>query len=109
MSALVAVENLTKHFPTRRHVVRAVDGVSFAIAEGQTLGLVGESGCGKTTLGRALLRLVEPTAGRVEVAGADVTRLAPRALRSFPRVKALARAPAPTTPHCAKYLSLCAA
>ena len=82
---VVSVENLTKHFPARAGVVRAVDGVSFSIAEGHTLGLVGESGCGKTTLGRTMLRLVEPTAGRISVAGSDVTGLAPGALRAFRR------------------------
>jgi len=69
MGALLEVHHLTKHFePARRHgkrtgVVRAVDGISFSIAEGETLGLVGESGCGKTTAGRAVLRLIEPTSG----------------------------------------------
>ena len=76
---LLAVERLETHFPIRRGLlrrqvgtVRAVDGVSFAIPRGQTLGLVGESGCGKTTVGRSLLRLVEPTGGRVQFAGRDV-------------------------------------
>jgi len=76
---MLSVINLKKYFPirggllsrTRAHV-QAVDGVSFRIAEGETLGLVGESGCGKTTTGRALLRLVEPTAGRVIFHGQDV-------------------------------------
>lgn len=83
---LVAVRDLQTHFPIRRGLlrrtvgaVRAVDGVSFMIAPGRTLGLVGESGCGKTTVGRSVLRLVEPTAGRVVVAGHDV-----RALRGAP-------------------------
>ncbi|MBY0350477.1 oligopeptide/dipeptide ABC transporter ATP-binding protein [Tabrizicola sp.] len=86
---LVTVEGLTMHFPIhagvfRRRVgaVRAVDGVSFSIARGETLGLVGESGCGKSTVGRALLRLCEPTAGRVVIDGEDVTTLDAARLRA---------------------------
>ncbi|HEV2750702.1 MAG TPA: oligopeptide/dipeptide ABC transporter ATP-binding protein [Gemmatimonadales bacterium] len=91
---LVAVEDLIKHFPGERRwfglgrprsVVRAVDGVSFAIPSGQTLGLVGESGCGKSTTGRAILRLVEPDGGRVTIDGLDVITLGPRELRALRR------------------------
>ena len=70
--ALLRVEGLVKHFPIRKGVfgrsagkVRAVDGVSFTVRPGETLGLVGESGCGKSTTGRCVLRLIEPTAGTV--------------------------------------------
>jgi oligopeptide/dipeptide ABC transporter ATP-binding protein len=87
---MVSVENLTKHYPQRsffraRPPVRAVDGVSFEIAEGETLGLVGESGCGKSTLGRAVLRLFEPTSGKVVIDGTDVTALGKKPLRAFRR------------------------
>ena len=64
---LVQVRRLVKHFPVEGSddVVRAVDGVSFEILQGETLGLVGESGCGKSTVGRCLLRLIEPTSGEI--------------------------------------------
>jgi peptide/nickel transport system ATP-binding protein len=89
MSAPVSLEvqDLTKHFPVRggllqrqRGVVRAVDGVSFSIARGETLGLVGESGCGKTTVSRMVVKLIEPTAGRIRLGGVDVTGLSPAAM-----------------------------
>jgi oligopeptide transport system ATP-binding protein len=85
---LVQVRGLKMHFPIfagilRRRVgaVKAVDGVSFDIFEGETLGLVGESGCGKSTVGRALLRLYEPTDGSVVIGGEDIAKLSPDALR----------------------------
>lgn len=79
---LVRVEGLKKYFPVRAGLlrrivnhVRAVDDISFSIYEGETLGLVGESGCGKTTVGRAMLRLVEPTAGSVTFQGREILQL----------------------------------
>jgi oligopeptide transport system ATP-binding protein len=87
--SLLEVKNLKVHFPvkhsgfSRTHeMVKAVDDVSFAIAPGETLGLVGESGCGKTTLGRAIVRLVEPTAGSVLLDGEDITLINGSALRA---------------------------
>ena len=89
---LLDVQGLTKHFPVTRGFfgrvaghVRAVDDLSFHIARGETLGLVGESGSGKTTAGRAILRLVEPTAGRVRFDGTDVTKADAETLRGLRR------------------------
>ena len=86
---LVRVQNLKMHFPIhsgllrrKTGAVKAVDGVSFDIREGETLGLVGESGCGKSTVGRALLRLYEPTEGSVVIGGEDIATLSPSALRA---------------------------
>jgi oligopeptide/dipeptide ABC transporter ATP-binding protein len=82
---LVRVRALVKHFPVEgsADVVRAVDGVTFEILEGETLGLVGESGCGKSTVGRCLLRLIEPTSGEVEFEGRDVLATDGRELRAL--------------------------
>ena len=89
---LVEVDNLKKYYPVTvgllsRHVadVKAVDGVSFYITEGETLGLVGESGCGKSSLGRTLLRLEEPTAGKVWYRGNDITQWDKKQLKALRR------------------------
>ena len=89
---LLAVSHLTKHyavaggfFGRSRGTVHAVDDVSFAIASGETLGLVGESGCGKSTIARTVLRLVEPTAGAIEWRGQAIERLAGSAMRPYRR------------------------
>jgi len=84
---LISVRGLVKHFPVEGSddVVRAVDGVSFEIFAGETLGLVGESGCGKSTVGRCLLRLIEPTAGQVNFEGKDILSLNKRELREIRR------------------------
>ncbi len=89
---VLEVSGLSKHFPVRKGLLRrtvghvyAVDDVSFSIGTGETLGLVGESGCGKTTVGRTILRLIEPTAGSIRLDGHDVTHLGRAELRPFRR------------------------
>ena len=92
MTALLRVENLVKHFPIRKGffsrasgAVRAVDGVSFDVGVGETLALVGESGCGKSTTGRLILRLVDPTAGKVFFEGEDLFALPEAEMRRHRR------------------------
>ena len=83
--ALLSIRDLKTHFPIKRAVLKAVDGVSLDIARGQTLGLVGETGCGKTTLGRTILRLIPHTAGEVFFEGVDVLRMDRKRLRAARR------------------------
>ena len=91
-SAVLEVRDLKKHFPIRKGLLQrasgtvfAVDGVSFTIQPGETLGLVGESGCGKTTVGRTITRLIEPTAGSIRISGKDITNLSKKELRPYRR------------------------
>ncbi len=85
MTALLEASDLAKHFRTRSGLVRAVDGVSFSLARGETLALVGESGCGKSTTARLVLRLIEPTSGSVRFEGQDITAIPAGALRRLRR------------------------
>jgi peptide/nickel transport system ATP-binding protein len=89
---LLELKNVNKHFPIRgglfgtvKNWIKAVDGVSFTVRKGRTLGLVGESGCGKTTLGRTILRLVEPTSGEIIYNGRDITKLNREEMRKMRR------------------------
>ena len=89
---LLVVKDLVKYFPVRSGIlqrttawVKAVDKVSFTVESGETLGMVGESGCGKTTVGRSLLRLIEPTSGEVAFNGEDIIRMRPQSLKTLRR------------------------
>jgi oligopeptide/dipeptide ABC transporter ATP-binding protein len=89
---LLAVQGLVKHFPIRGHLlarrpgqVRAVDGIDFAVSAGRTFGLVGESGCGKTTVAMLLVKLIAPTAGRISFEGEDLAGIRGRAVKAFRR------------------------
>src|SRR5688500_12100508 len=84
---LLEVRDLVKHFPVENSedVVQAVDDVSFDIRAGETLGLVGESGCGKSTVGRCLLRLIEPTSGEIEFEGQNIVGLPAGEMRNLRR------------------------
>ena len=89
---VLEVRDLKKHFPIKKGLLRrtvghvyAVDGITFTINQGETLGLVGESGCGKTTAGRAVLRLIEPSSGSVKVEGREITGLSKAEMRPYRR------------------------
>jgi ABC-type oligopeptide transport system ATPase subunit len=94
---LIEVSDLQKYYSSgliNKRYTKAVDGISFCIERGETLGLVGESGCGKTTAGRLLLRLIEPTGGRIVFDGVDITRLGSRELRKLrPRMQMIFQDP----------------
>ncbi len=92
MPPLIEVTDLKKHFPIRKGIlgrtvgnVLAVDGISFSIGEGETLGLVGESGCGKTTVARTVLRLIEPTSGQIKIRGQEISGLSKTEMRPLRR------------------------
>ena len=87
--SLIQVRDLKKYFyregflSSEKKPIRAVDGISFSIRKGETLGLVGESGCGKTTAGKSILRLIEPTSGQILFKGQDIVSLDRKAMRKL--------------------------
>ncbi|MEO7804538.1 MAG: ATP-binding cassette domain-containing protein, partial [Actinomycetota bacterium] len=93
MTDILRVENIVKYFPVTRGIlfkrtigtVKAVDGVSLSIPKGRTLGLVGESGCGKSTIARVILRLIEPTEGTIEFNGDDITNVGAKRMQTLRR------------------------
>ena len=92
VNELVKIEKLKKYFPIKSGIlsrvtnfVKAVDGINLSIPEGQTIGLVGESGCGKTTLGKTILKLIEPSQGKIYFENNDITRLSPSDMRPYRR------------------------
>ncbi len=108
MTAILEVEDLRKYFPVSTGLlekllgressstVKAVDGVSFTISAGETLGLVGESGCGKSTTGKLILKALEPTDGQIRFEGQDITRIQAEALQRFrQRVQIVFQDPTP--------------
>lgn len=82
-NTLLKVTDLKKYFDTPKGKLHAVDGVSFSVEAGKTLGMVGESGCGKSTIGRCVLKLINPTGGRIEFNGVDITGYSPRQMRKL--------------------------
>ena len=102
MTEMMRIENLVKYFNTPAGTVHAVDDVSFSIEKGKTVGVVGESGCGKTTLGRTVLRLTPATSGKVFLDGKDVLALSGSELKKMRKV---IPSPSPATPGERLYLT----